>query len=559
MKPTLDEQLHKAFQLHQAGELRNAEVIYRRILAKSPKHIDANNLLGLLCIQTKRSGLAVKWIETALREDSDNAQAHYNLGMAYKELDRLNDAASHFRRATELTPQNAEAHNALGSVLRAQGRPDQAVACYEKALALQPAHAGIRRNFGCALNDLGVAKNRLGQSAEAIAHFRHAVQMSPNDPEALINLGISLEQTGCLEDAVASYKEAISAKPAFAGAHYHLAHLRNHHSSKAEISAMQMLFEKSDTSNSERILLAYGLGEALHKQEEYDRAFASFEAGHGLKKKTASFSLADQTRFFELLQNVFGADFFKEHIGKGYDEKTPIFVIGMPRSGTSLTEQILASHSDVHGAGELPYVSELTKETARITASPFPKSMTTVSTRDLHTLGVAYIEKLRGQSEKALHITDTTPMNFLYAGLIASALPNARIVHCTRNPMDTCLSIFMHPLSNPHAYAHELEDLGAYYMLYDRLMEHWHDMMPGRIHNVIYETMVTDSESAIRGLLDYCELPFEEACLNFHQTDRVVRTPSAGQVRQPIYQDSIQRWKRYDKHLGPLKDIFGVS
>ena len=322
---------------------------------------------------------------------------------------------------------------------------------------------------------------------------------------------------------------------------------------------MQSLSDQPGTSESEQTLLAYGLGEAHHKLENYDKAFESFAVGHRLKKKTTSFNLADQTRFNELSIEVFNRDFFDEHRNSGYEDKTPIFILGMPRSGTSLTEQILASHSTLFGAGEQSYLPELVKESAPAAGNPYPKSIATLPHEKFRDFGEAYIKKLRSHAEQAARISDTTPMNFLYVGLIATALPNARIIHCMRDPTDTCLSIFMHPLSSPHSYAHELDDLGAFYKLYQRLMAHWHSTLPGRIHDVRYEKMVTDSETEIRALLNYCELPFENACLNFHETERTIRTPSAGQVRQPIYDNSIRRWKHYEKHLDPLTDLFEIS
>jgi len=559
MQTSPDAKLRQAFQLHQSGKLRNAEAAYRRIIAENPRHVDANNLLGLLCIQTRRFPLAINWIEAALQEKPDDPQAHYNLGIALKEVDRLDDATVHFQRCVDLDSNNAEAYNALGNILRIQGQHDQAVACFKKALAIQPANADIRRNFSLVSNDLGVSANKLGHSHDAIDHFRRAVDLSDSNPEAHINLGITLEQTGKLDQAASSFKKAISAKPDFAEAHYHLAHLHSHRSTTGEIDAMQSLFDQPGTSESEQTLLAYGLGEAHHKLENFDNAFASFETGHRLKKKTTSFHLADQIHFIESSIEVFNPNFFDEHRKSGYEDKTPIFILGMPRSGTSLTEQILASHNAVFGAGEQIYLPELVKGSALAAANPYPTSIATLPHEKFRHFGEAYIKKLRSHSGQAARISDTTPMNFLYVGLIATALPNARIIHCVRDPTDTCLSIFMHPLSTPHSYAHELEDLGAFYKLYQRLMAHWHSMLPGRIHDVTYEKMVTDSETEIRALLNYCELSFEKACLNFHETERTIRTPSAGQVRQPIYNNSIRRWKHYEKHLGTLKGLFEIS
>ena len=281
--------------------------------------------------------------------------------------------------------------------------------------------------------------------------------------------------------------------------------------------------------------------------------FKYLQHGHLLKKKKLPFDLPREKRYFQSLAEVFNSDFFNQHATHATADQSVVFVIGMPRSGTSLTEQILASHTAVYGAGELSLIAETRREIAKLTGRSFPQNCNLIDEAHMELLGLSYLKDLKKRSPKAEIITDTNPMNFLYTGLIAALLPNARFINCVRNPMDNCLSIFKHLLAEPHAYSHDLEDLGAYFNLHRSLMRHWHETLPDRIYDLPYETLVANSENEIRKLLEFCRLPFEENCLQFHKTSRVVRTPSASQVRQPLYTDTINLWKRYEQQLRPLQ------
>ena len=318
---------------------------------------------------------------------------------------------------------------------------------------------------------------------------------------------------------------------------------------------MKTLYSQPRTGIDQRIYLAFALGSALEKREAYEEAFEYFVEGHRLKKQSTPFDLARRARFFHSLMDVFNKDYLERHRSVGPDDNLPIFIFGMPRSGTSLTEQILASHPDVHGAGESDGMEDLVRSVSGKTGEPFPGCWLNLGVREIHDIGVNYLDRMRESATGSRFITDTTPMNFRYAGLIATIMPGARLVHCVRNPMDTCLSIFQQPLIDTHAYAHDLADLGGFYRLYQALMAHWCNVLPGRIYNLCYEDLATDSESEIRKLLKHCGLSFHYDCLAFHETKRSVRTPSASQVRQPIYTASIERWKRYETQLAPLKAI----
>jgi Tfp pilus assembly protein PilF len=606
----------KGYKLHEAGKIREAEAFYRQSLNKNPNNADTNNVYGLLCIQTNRFEAATKLIRKALITQPDNPQSHYNLAIAFNALEDGDKAEEHFREAISLAPGNFAALNSLAVILRRQGKLADAVdklkttlqinpfyaeahcnlgitfqdmgeenragSSFKRAIEISPgmveAHNGlaevlidqgqledamlsvrqalkINPDYSEAHNTLGIVLNKKGKTEDAISSFKSAAELSSTNAEALVNLGVTLEQSGDLQQATESYQRAIKTNPNFSKAWYLLAHLKNHTSSEDEISAALALFQNEKTSAASKADLAFALACAHESRQQYGDSFNYLQQGHQLKKKKLPFNLSKETRYFQSLKDIFNADFFNKHATITKLEQSVVFIVGMPRSGTSLTEQILASHTSAHGAGELSLIANTRKEIAKVTGRSFPQNCKLLDDADMEMLGLSYIRELIEQSPESEVITDTNPMNFLYVGLIAALLPNARIINCVRNPMDNCLSIFKHLLAEAHAYSHDLEDLGAYFNLYRDLMKHWHETLPGRIYDLPYETLVAESEAEIRKLLEFCELPFEENCLQFHETSRVVRTPSASQVRQPLYTDTINLWERYEQQLKPLQAI----
>ena len=606
----------KGYKLHQAGKTRQAEALYRQSLNKNPNNADTNNVFGLLCIQTHRFEAATKLIRRALTTQPGNPQSHYNLAIAFNALGDTAEAEKNFRKAVSLAPQNFEALNSLAVILRRQGKLDDAVKKLKSTLQINPFYAEAHCNLGMTLQDmgeanqawssfsraieinpdmieahtglaelsidqgqfdaamshikqalktspgyseghntLGIVLNKQGKTADAIASFKHAAELSPNNAEALLNLGMTLEQSGDLPQAAESYQRAIKAKPDFSRARYLLAHLKSHTSSDDEIFAALSLFQNEKTSAASKTDLAFALACGYESRQQYEDSFGYLQLGHQLKKQKLPFDLPKEKRYFQSITEVFNEDFFDQHATHARPDQSVVFVVGMPRSGTSLTEQILASHSAVYGAGEQSLIAETRREIAKLTGRSFPQNCSLLGESQMEILGLNYLSELKKRSPEAEIITDTNPMNFLYIGLITALLPNARIINCVRNPMDNCLSIFKHLLAEPHAYSHDLEDLGAYFNLYRNLMKHWHETLPGKIYDLPYETLVANSEDEIRKLLEFCGLPFEGNCLQFHKTARVVRTPSASQVRQPLYTDTINLWKRYALQLKPLQAI----
>jgi tetratricopeptide (TPR) repeat protein len=526
-----DQLLNRAYRAHNEGRIAEAESAYRALLHVAPDDVDGNNLLGLLYLQTRRPGEAIPRIERAIAAKSDDAQAHYNLGLARRETGKLEDAARSFAHATEIEPGNPEAYNALGNVLRSLNRSDDAADAYQAALAIDSSHGHARNGLSDTLNDAAVAHNLDGRVDDALAGFHAALDYNPGNAEALINLGILLEQTGDAENAAKVFKKAIAAKPDFIDAHYQLAHLRDHASTPDEIAQMKSLSNSLPKSDKKLALLSYALGKAYEKNGEYASEFRWLEEAHRIMASHVRFDVSRAAQFVARRIEAFPAGEKGLEHGTAANEPMRIFIVGMPRSGTTLTEQILASHPNVTAIGEQTLFGE--------NQDGVPNDA---------------LRRYERIGSNAAAIVDSTPTNFLHIGVIATTYPTARFVHCTRDPLDTCCSIYQHPLSDAHSYAHTLRDLGAYYRLYERIMTHWHTLLPGRIHDIAYERTVAEPEASVRALLAHCELPFDETCLRFYETRRTIKTPSASQVRKPLYSSSVGRWRRYEEQLQPLVD-----
>ncbi|MEE4216061.1 MAG: sulfotransferase [Xanthomonadales bacterium] len=552
MTKDLRQRLKAAFEIHQSGRLDEARGLYREILSLEPHDADTNNLMGLLCIQSGAPVKAARHLKRALRADPENAQAHYNLGVAYKDMERMPEAAEAFATAALLDDDKIEYQSSLGNALRLSGRAAEAVRILERAVRKASGNPGLRLNLALAQNDLGASLIRKRAPQQAVRHFLRAIELEPAHARAHMNLGLTLEQLGQLAGAERSYRAAIKAQPGFADAHFQLAHLRTHRSSQTEISAMKSLLKKPGTGRKDRIRLAYGLGFAMESAERYPEAFSYMTRAHRLQADRSSFDIGTACRRFEKIQHIFSKERLAAAEANGPPDERPVFIVGMPRSGTTLAEQVLASHPSVHGTGETMALARA----ARLASprQPFPGGLDQLSEDQLNAAAEAYLLELTADAGGALRLTDTTPMNFLYAGFAAMLLPGARFVFCTRDPMDNCLSIYRQMLTGANEFTHTLENLGAYYRLHLDLLNHWESALPGRVFRLQYEDLIRDNENQVGKLLEFCGLPFDDRCLKFYESDRVVRSPSAAQVRQPVYDTSIGAWKRYEKELTPLMD-----
>ena len=512
-KSSQEKTLQQALALHQSGRLPEAESLYRQILLVEPDNPDALHFFGVLAHQVGKDTIAVELIRKAIHSRPDYAEAYYNLGIA----------------------------------LYAQGKLDAAAESYRKALALRGNYVEAHYNLGIALKDLG-------KLDEAIKSFRKAIGLKPDYIEAYHNLGVTFSESGRLDDAIASYRKTLSLKPDFVPAYKGLSLIQKYTEPDDVIRSMETLYNTGKISYADRIDLGFSLGKIYEDIREYDKAFAYIAAANRVKRNSYKYSIQNDREIFERIKITFSPGFFASRHGSGSKDGTPIFIIGMPRSGTTLVEQILSSHPLVFGAGELAILTNLTNSICTGAEAPkFPECMQVLSQDALKRIGTDYIEKIREYSKDAVYITDKMPNNFLRVGLIKVILPAAKIIHCVRNPMDTCFSIFKTDFTVTHGYAYDMVELGHYYNLYQDLMTHWEKVLPGFMHTIRYEDLISDQLGQTRTLLDFCNLPWDEACMAFHRSKRRVRTVSLAQVRQPIYNDSVALWQRYEKQLEQLK------
>jgi len=561
--------------LHGSGRLEAALAHYQRAVSIRDDHAAALNNLGSTLHALLRSAEAVGYFERALAANPDAAQAHGNFGLALAALGRTDEAMARHRQALRLAPSSADAHRNLADLLMSLDRPGEAIAAYERALAIKPDAVEICSNYANALQQLGrldeavaayeralairpndaKARNNLGKTLleldrnqEAIAQFEQVLAINPASAEAQNNIGVALQTLGRLEAAAQAYAEAVTLAPQNAEIHLNLAHARRFVRGDERLVKLAALATDSARLDPDQsIALEFALAKAYADLNEPERSFAHLTRGNALKRQRTSYDEAATLRLFERVRTVLTAELMRD--ARGDPSTVPVFVVGMPRSGTTLVEQILASHSEVFGAGERPDFSN-----AAATLTPFPEAISTLSAAALGELGASYVSALRSASATAARIVDKMPINFLYVGLIHLALPNARIIHTQRQTIDTCFSCFATRFVGDQPYAYDLGELGRYYRAYAALMAHWRRVLPpGVMLEVRYEDIVDDLEGSARQMLAHCGLRWEDACLVFHATQRSVRTASAVDVRRPIYRSAIGRWRPYAHLLAPLR------
>ncbi len=532
--------------LKDLGELEKAAESFLTALATEPNNTEIHNNLGVVLNKLNKLDEAAASFHNALAIQPDNAEAHNNLGVTLSEQDKQEEAIASFQNALAVNPDYAETHFNLGNALRKLNELDEATACFHNALAIKPNYAEAHNNLGDTLKD----RNKLD---EAVTHFHKALAIKPEYAEAQNNLGIAFQDMGMLEEAVAKYRKAIEINPDYSKAYKNLAYIKQHTKYDEEVQAMENKYSMPDIDDQQRMYLAFGLGKAFEDLCQYEKAFGYFADGNAIKRRSLKYSIDDTINFSKRVKEVFDTPLFAKHQSAGCDDRTPIFILGMPRSGTSLVEQILASHPQVYGAGELAtlgqsYYSYFDKQSDVV----FPDSIRQLDTVYFEQPGIEYIQALRKHSLGLPFITDKMPGNFKHIGLIKLMLPNAKVIHCRRDPADTCLSIFKTHFIDNHEYSYDLGELAHYYNFYSDLMEHWNTVIPGFIYDVQYENMVADQTNQTVALLEHCNLKWDDACLDFHKTDRQVKTASAAQVRRPIYKNSVQLWKHYELQLAPL-------
>lgn len=404
---------------------------------------------------------------------------------------------------------------------------------------------------------LATVLHAAGRYDEALDEFDEAVRVDPLSPRAHRQRGEALAQRGRLAEAELSARTALELQPSYVGAAALLTAVKRFTAADdADLRTMEAMFGEEKLDDENRITLAFALAKAFEDAQDYERAFAYLEIGNGLRRRSMDYDVDRDLRFLERIASVFDRPLLERFGGLGSESRLPILIVGMPRSGTTLVEQILASHPEVHGAGELWDLHHIAAGVALLSGGNggYPEGVPHLRRADFARLGDGYAHKLHTLGGSAPHVTDKAPMNFCHLGFLRLIAPGARVIHCIRDPVDTCLSCFSLDFgftSVPCSY--DLTELGRYYSGYRALMGHWRDTLPADwVLDVRYENVVADLETQARRLIAHCGLPWNDACLQFHQTNRVVHTSSFAQVRRPVYSSSIERWRRYESHLGPL-------
>lgn len=549
-----EQAMAEAARLQDQGQLAKAEGLYRQVLAISPEFHPAWHALGLLAHAVGKLPLAADLISKAIALEATIPLYHRNLGEICRRLGRLPEAITAGERATTLAGDDLDAHYNLGLAYTDSGRHGEAIPCYRRALTLNPAH-------NLSWNNLGAALEKMGDKAGAEEAYAKAVAIDPRHAEAQNNLGAIYSEQGRLDEARHSFKAAISARPGFVEAHYNLSSLKTYTADDPHLAQLHTLAEQAASLPvAARIRYNFALGKAWEDVGEYDRAFAAYAEGNRLQHSLLPHDEAQAEAVLTRIKKIFTPDFLTkppEAFSGSLAGKTPVFIVGMPRSGTTLIEQILASHPAVFGAGELIDLHEVIHGApGAITGQPFSNWAPRLADADFRALGENYLERVWRLSPEAAYITDKMPANFFYIGMIRRMLPQARIIHAMRDPMDSCFSCFARLFNDTMAFAYDLGTLGRYYVRYMQLMDHWQATLPeGSILDVRYEEVVADVEGQARRMLAFLGLPWDDACLNFHKNKRPVKTASVAQVRKPIYTTSVARWQRFAPHLEPLLEI----
>ena len=574
---------------HRAGDVAEAERGYRQILATDSGHAGSLHLLGVVAAQSGRFGEAEALIGAALRADPANAdalgdlgnvlrglgrgedavrayqaavalkpesaQAAFNLGLALSSLHRDNEAADAFRRTLELSPGHYLAHNSLAVTLRRLGRPAEAETVLQRAIALQRDQADAHLNLGNVLHDLG-------RSDEAFAAFETARQLSPGRAEPSNNLALALRELGRTDEALAATDAALAADPNSPSAWYIRSDLKRFSAIDPDIAAMESLLAIAGPRNLSAdalIQLQFALGKAWRDAGDVDRAFGHYAEGNRRKRATFAYDASADAARIAAYATATPAEVLARLAGSGVADARPVFVVGMPRSGTTLVEQILASHSAIASVGETAALGEAIQAAAGahralISAAEYERLL---SPEPLRAVANGYLRRL--PESAAARVVDKTPANFQFAGVIALALPGAHIIHCRRDPADTCLSCYTTLFTGRQDFAYDLAELGGYYRAYSAAMAHWRAVLtPDRLLEIDYEALVDDLEGQARRMIAFCGLEWEPACLDFHRSGRRVQTASASQVRRPVYRGSIGAARAFEAHLAPLLEALGA-
>jgi len=529
-------------------QLAKAKGFYDKALALNPNHFDTLNNLGALLTEQRQPEAAIDILAKAINLNPRRAIAHCNIGFALFAMEQFEKAKMGFDEALKLDPRSIKATLGLTNYYLEKRQTAEALALILPLQKANPANAEL-------LYTLGNLHRESGMYKLALSNYDDAITLDPTLSACIVAKSEALIELGKTEQAEALLISVISIDESHYGARLALARVRSATDGDTNVKWLSTKLKSlSNQSESAAIPLHFVLGKCHDDLGNYDLAFEHYLAGCSLKRKRIKYSMHEHRENIGEIKALFSKEFILRHGNCGDPSNTPIFIVGMPRSGTSLVEQIIASHPEVYGAGELHYLGSMADKNQ----TDYPQSIREFECDDFTHLGRTYISELNKYSEVATRTTDKMPANFRFLGLIHLALPNAKIIHIQRNPIDTCLSGFSKSFRTGQHQSYDLKELGQYYTDYHELMAHWRVVLPkGSFYDVQYEDLVADTEKQARQLIEYCGLPWDDTCLNFHKTERSVKTASVTQVRKPIYTSSVERWRAYEQHLGPLFEGLG--
>ena len=540
-----------ADQLDASGDAAGAELtraLYIKAATRDPRLMEAAAALVENALPRAEASLRAH-----LAAFPNDVAALRMLAEVAGRLQRFGEAQRLLEQCLTLAPGFDAARHNYVTVLNRQGRPAEALPHVERLLAKEPRNPGYRNLKAAVLANLGDYPLSIEVYEEVLKEF-------PDQPKIWMSYGHSLRTSGRRAESVTAYRRAIAMEPTLGEAYWSLANLKTFRFSDADLAAMRHALTRTDLPDEERLHFEFALGKALEDAAEYEASFGHYARGNEIRRRSHPYRADDNLAYVQRTRKILTRDFFAARGGAGALAADPIFIVGLPRAGSTLLEQVLASHSLVEGTMELPQIPQLARELAGRNArqQDFAGVIEKLTPEELRALGERYLEDTRAlRKTSAPFFIDKMPNNCWYVGLIHLILPNARIIDARRHPLGCCFSCFKQQFARGQNFTYSLTDLGRYYRDYLELMAHFDDVLPGRIHRVHYEATIEDTESEVRRLLAYCGLPFEASCLKFHENERAVRTASSEQVRQPIFREGLDHWRHFEPWLDPLKAALG--
>ena len=490
-------------------------------------------------------------LKSALKRNVNNVDAMHFLALIYHgENKKINDAEALLRRATEIAPDFKQALASLGRLLVDNGKWSDAIKTYEKLIEIEPtddkAWAGLGRSLSLS-----------GQVENAVTAYKKSLALNNTSPSVHMAYAHSLKTTGNQKEALIEYRESIKLKPALGESYWSMANLKIFEFEKHEIEAMEAQIDSSDLTDSARIHFLFSLGKAYEDKRDFTQAWNYYDLGNQVQRDLVSYDPVANQIQLESIKKVFTKDYIDQHKNNGCQDNDPIFIVGLPRSGSTLIEQILASHSLVEGTAELPNMGDIAIGTGkyRNDGLTYPNTLSSLTNRDLKAYGKEYLQQVdRHRTSSTPFFIDKMPNNFAHIGFIKLILPNAKIINTRRHPLDSCLGAYKQLFAKGQNFTYEKFELAQFYCDYVDIMDHWHTAYPGDILDVHYEETVMDLENQTRKILEFCGLDFEDQCLRYYETKRAVKTASSEQVRQPVYTSALGFWKNYSSQVDDWKE-----